>query len=763
MALYKESKMLREDKRPVLLQKYIEKGIKGAVDDFILDWDYRDFYISDPCPTIHMGNDATEDFIFDIGFDKIKFEVEALEPLDVSSSGMMSKDNQIKLTLNIYQREGEYEKTFTTHAFGVYDTTLEWFIDCLFGDGIWVDKNETNIEKTFITEYDWRDSFAQLIQEWAKSVNILSYGENGEAVETSGEFESSNIFGDAEGIWIAGYGKVNPDDKTKPFYGNVSVGLIGSSSEATFDGDFKEENYACGSAFEGKLEKALLQMLKKEFGIVVEGNINNLNENKIKRNAMRRQARLSENKLPSYSKFTKRRMVKESEDYIIPNQKDLIKEANYIAENFLYVMEDMLISSSYDYENGDEMNFTLGYATSAKDYEIDDFFEEYGVYDISVKTHPSDKNGKTFFHDTTIESSELTENFSSGLTFDELKRKIASSVIKHLEKKLGAYFPESRSKTIRSKRRMVKESKERPTKKDIEEAIYNLAVSLASDLASGSFDKDENMLYKGATVWAKDEVENEYILDWLEYNGYDSINANVSGTYEYKNEYFEIQIGDRDYYPCDYFMDGEEDYQGFIESIEEHLTREFTDYNDIFELLNDDYYDDFYGESRSRKKSKRMIGESSEDKDPKSEKKEDILEAIESFSMLTCAFPIDDLSKQREIEKDENGNKVAVANTIAFTFLIENEKVQEHFRKKGNEEFRILFRSKIEQNGRTSLAEEIFVNDKLIARSAQGYFGAKKAIYDYFVKILEKDKFFDSLKESKRKSFRGGGATLRRL
>ena len=167
-------------------------------------------------------------------------------------------------------------------------------------------------------------------------------------------------------------------------------------------------------------------------------------------------------------------------------------------------------------------------------------------------------------------------------------------------------------------------------------------------------------------------------------------------------------------------------------------------------------------ESRLRKKYKRMIGESSEDRDPKSEKKEDMLEAIKSFSMLTCAFPINDLSKQREIEKDENGNKVAVASTIAFTFLIENEKIQEHFRKKGTEEFRILFRSKIEQNGRTSLAEEIFVNDKLIARSAQGYFGAEKAIYDYFVRILEKDKFFDSLKESKRKSFRGG-ATLRRF
>ena len=398
MALHKESKMLRENKRPVLLQKYIEKGIKGAVDDFILDWDYRDFYISDPCPTIHMGNDATEDFIFDIGFDRIKFEVEAIEPLDVSSRGIMSNDNQIKLTLNIYEREGEYEKTFTTHAFGVYDTTLEWFIDCLFGDGIWVDENETNI--------------------------------------------------------------------------------------------------------------------------------NNLNENKTKRNAMRRRTRLSENKLPSYSKFTNRRMVKESEDYIIPNQKDLIKEANYIAENFVYLMEDMLKDSSYDYEDGDEMYFTLGYASKAKDYEIDDFFEEYGVYDISVKTNPSDKNGKTFFHDTTFESSEFTESFGGGLSFDELKRKIADGIMKHLEKKLGAYFPESRSKLIRSKRRMVKENrvaKRNVLKESEEDFIYEDEIDdfiweIAGEVAQRLKESFVDMMEDGEYV-EEDEDGNKRMFEQIHISG----------------------------------------------------------------------------------------------------------------------------------------------------------------------------------------------------------------------------------------------------
>ena len=476
MPIYKESKVLRENKRPVLLQKYIEKGIKGAVDDFILDWDYRDFYISDPCSTTtYMGNDATEDFMFDIGFNKIKFEVEAIEPLDVSSRGMMSNDNQIKLTLNIYGREGEYEKTFTTHAFGVYDTTLEWFIDCLFGDGIWVDENETNI--------------------------------------------------------------------------------------------------------------------------------NNLNENKTKRNAMRRRTRLSENKLPSYSKFTKRRMIKENR---VTEKEAILDELDALSEHLAYQCYDGLGEGDDQIEVEEDgtkvaWNSFMSGTDFLENQKLKEYFEKDKIYEFRVfMSSVIDAYDEITDVEVLINDEVVT---SKGYFWDDIAKSIYNYFLKDMEE--NGFFKtlkESRSKTIRSKRRMIKESKERPTKKDIEEAIYNLAVSLASDLASGSFDKDENTLYKGATVWAKDEVENEYILDWLEYNGYDSINANVAGTYEYKNEYFEMQIGDRDYYPCHYFMDGEEDYQGFIESIEEDLTREFTNYNDIFELLNDEYYDDFYGESRKCKK-----------------------------------------------------------------------------------------------------------------------------------------------------------------
>lgn len=335
-------------------------------------------------------------------------------------------------------------------------------------------------------------------------------------------------------------------------------------------------------------------------------------------------------------------------------------------------------------------------------------------------------------------------------------------------------------------RRYLRESEDKITEDDIRDYIYGVAQSTADRLdfeidyaIANNHWNDLDIIENGEVdaemlpvrIDLKDDYAIEYkaIADWVDdiYYTYDfdmyayvskdfvlgSINGDSDLNYEY--EAIEFMFGSGGSIKNVYMNDTDKITKEIYTRLEQSLKRK-----GIYDLVGQPKVE--LNESRKCKKYKRMIGESSEDRDPKSEKKEDMLEAIESFAMLTCAFPINDLSKQREIEKDENGNKVAVANTIAFTFLIENEKIQEHFRKKGTEEFRILFRSKIEQNGLTSLAKEIFVNDKLIARSAQGYFGAKKAIYDYFVRILEKDKFFDSLKESKRKSFRGG-ATLRRL
>lgn len=346
----KESKMLKEGKRPVLLQKYIEKGIKGAVDDFILDWDYRDFYISDPCPTTtYMGNDATEDFIFDIGFDKITFEVEAIEPLDVSSRGMMSNDNQIKLTLNIYEKEGEYEKTFTTHAFGVYDTTLEWFIDCLFGDGIWVDENETNI--------------------------------------------------------------------------------------------------------------------------------NNLNENKIKRNTMHRRARLTENKLPSYARFRSKRMLRESEDKI-----DEIELERYIwavAEDCAKSIKEQLLDAvEKDYfekdEFGEHIEIDVYLPSVVRKKTLPYFLENLlykdlglAVLNIDITLDEEDKRtGEAFiwFGEEYDDDGAITEfiDYTETGRLSETIKDYMYDIIWNSEYVLDIIeLQESRSRLNRSKRKSLKESSKR--------------------------------------------------------------------------------------------------------------------------------------------------------------------------------------------------------------------------------------------------------------------------------------------------------------
>lgn len=220
----------------------------------------------------------------------------------------------------------------------------------------------------------------------------------------------------------------------------------------------------------------------------------------------------------SRSKINKRRnMIRES-NYILPNQKDILNGADDVASGFVYLMEDMLKSSSYDYEDGDEMYFTLGYASSARSNEIDEFFEENGVYDISVKTYPSDKKGKTFFHDTTFESSEFTENFSGGLTFDELKRKIVAGIMKHLEKKLGAYFPESRSKLIRSKRGLSKKAlfEKKLTKEFVMGGIKNIADMMAEDMIM-ILSQDAENIDNGENI---NEAYGSYYFDPHYYNSF---------------------------------------------------------------------------------------------------------------------------------------------------------------------------------------------------------------------------------------------------
>lgn len=190
---------------------------------------------------------------------------------------------------------------------------------------------------------DWQEAFDDISSEWGLSVAYLSEQDGGDVVHYDAEFRSEEIFGNAEGIWIAGYGKAHPKNyDLEPLYGEVSVGIIGGSSpQKDFDGDFKEENYAMGSGFEGKLEKALLQMLKKEFGIVVEGMEHAYTESRLR----------SRNK---------RRMVRESRE-----DEELLREIQYCVYDA--VQEFFSIVGLEYFEEDDGLLTTSSYAFTYKD------------------------------------------------------------------------------------------------------------------------------------------------------------------------------------------------------------------------------------------------------------------------------------------------------------------------------------------------------------------------------------------------------------
>ena len=225
---------------------------------------------------------------------------------------------------------------------------------------------------------DWQEYFNNISSEWGLSIAYLSEQDGGDVVHYDAEFRSEEIFGNAEGIWIAGYGKAHPENYDfEPLYGEVSVGIIGGSSpQKDFDGGFKEENYAMGSAFEGKLENALLQMLKKEFGIVVEG----------------MEHAYTESRLRSRSK---RRMVREDKDYL---NRDFILasfgaaiEDFYTQVGFEYTEEggSLVSSTGYDFMLEDDPLFKKGLETIAFSafYSLDDvdnLVETYAIINDSI-------------------------------------------------------------------------------------------------------------------------------------------------------------------------------------------------------------------------------------------------------------------------------------------------------------------------------------------------------------------------------------------
>ena len=231
---------------------------------------------------------------------------------------------------------------------------------------------------------DWQEAFDELTIGWANVVARLSEKEGGEAVHHDEEYYSERIFGDAEGIWIAGYGKATEKSDWEPSYGKVSVGLIGSIAQKDFDGDFKEENYTLGSSFEGKLEKALLQMLKKEFGIVVEGMEHAYTESRLRSR-------------------TKRRMVRESRE-----DEELLREIQYCVYDA--VQEFFSIVGFEYFDEDDGLLTTSGYAFA---YE-DGLLKKHGIETISFQGSYEEDDIDTLLRSAIIIDGKHFEVFELG-------------------------------------------------------------------------------------------------------------------------------------------------------------------------------------------------------------------------------------------------------------------------------------------------------------------------------------------------------------
>ena len=230
---------------------------------------------------------------------------------------------------------------------------------------------------------DWQEAFDELTIMWSNAISYLSKEGEEEVVYHDTE-STSKIFGEALGIWIAGYGKVNPEDyEWEPFYGKVSVGLCGGKSEETFDGGFKEENWV-GSSFDNKLENALLQMLKKEFGIVVE----------VMEHAY------TESRLRSRNK---RIMVRESRE-----DEELLREI----KNCIYdaVQEFFSIVGIEYFEEDDGLLTTSGYAFT---YE-DGLLAKHGIKTISFQGSYEEDDIDTLLRSAVIIDGKHFEVFELG-------------------------------------------------------------------------------------------------------------------------------------------------------------------------------------------------------------------------------------------------------------------------------------------------------------------------------------------------------------
>lgn len=342
-----------------------------------------------------------------------------------------------------------------------------------------------------ISYEDWQEAFDELTIGWSNIVAYLSEKEGGEVVEHDEEYYSEEIFGDAEGIWIAGYGKATEKSDWEPSYGKVLVGLCGGISEEAFDGGFKEENYAMGSGFEGELEKALLQMLKKEFGIVVEGMEHAYTESRLKSRA-------------------KRRIIRENKDYLnrdfILASFDAAIEDFYTQVGFEYTEEggDLVSSTGYDFMLEDDPLFKKGLESIAFSAfysltDLDNLVETYAIINDSI----------------TIPLGAINEaNITGNRTY---MSKAADKIFRAIRKQV---FKESRIKKINKKQ--LKESKAEEFSEDIDYVSDMMASSVYNAWDMYNFDGvEEEDRFIELNEFLRDYNVSEEFKSFVEKNNFD--------------------------------------------------------------------------------------------------------------------------------------------------------------------------------------------------------------------------------------------------
>lgn len=135
--------------------------------------------------------------------------------------------------------------------------------------------------------------------------------------------------------------------------------------------------------------------------------------------------------------------------------------------------------------------------------------------------------------------------------------------------------------------------------------------------------------------------------------------------------------------------------------------------------------------------------------------KEAILDELDALSEHLAYQCYDELGHgDDQIEVEEDGTKVAWNSFETRIDFLENQKLKEYFEKDKIYEFRVFMSSVIDAYDEIGDVE-VLINDELV--TSKGYFwdDIAKSIYNYFLKDMEENGFFKTLKESRSKIVRG--------